>query len=143
MNFKKITTLAVAGTFAFGMAAATTSVEAAHQEEPPKIEQPAPELHNDKQDVDSRVDPMQQPVMDVDTKDQEKAPGLKIEVEEKAPQAVDAQDKQDVQGQPAVEAPVAPQPDMIQPGMDQKNLPAPEQNDEHQDLQPAPIADIK
>ena len=51
MNLKKITTLAVAGTFAFGMAAATTSVEAAHQEEPPKIEQPAPELHSDKQDV--------------------------------------------------------------------------------------------
>lgn len=79
MNFKKITTLAVAGTFAFGMAAATTSVEAAHQEKPPKIEQPAPELHKDKQ----------------------KAPDFKTKIEKKAPQAAEAQDKHDVQGQPA------------------------------------------
>ena len=74
MNFKKITTLALAGTFAFGMAAATTSVEAAHKEEPPKIEQPAPELHKDKQHVDSRVDSKQQSAKDADKKHQKKAP---------------------------------------------------------------------
>ena len=56
MNFKKLAALALAGTFAFGMAATTASVEAAQKKEPPKIEQPAPNFHKDKQDAESRVD---------------------------------------------------------------------------------------
>ena len=48
--FKKITALAAAGAFAFGLAAATPSVEAAQKNEPPKVEQPAPQVHQDKQD---------------------------------------------------------------------------------------------
>ena len=50
MNFKKITALAAAGAFAFGLAAATPSAEAAQKNEPPKVEQPAPQVHQEKQD---------------------------------------------------------------------------------------------
>ena len=46
-NLKKFTALAMAGTFAFGVAATTTYASAAPQRELPKTEQPAP--HQTKQ----------------------------------------------------------------------------------------------
>ena len=49
-DLKKFTALAMAGTFAFGVAATTTYAAEAPQQELPKAEQPAPQLHNDQKD---------------------------------------------------------------------------------------------
>ena len=52
-NLKKFTALAMAGTFAFGVAATTTYAAAAPQRELPKAEQPAPQ-QNKQQDKQAK-----------------------------------------------------------------------------------------
>ena len=56
-NLKKFTALAMAGTFAFGVAATTTYAAAAPQRELPKAEQPAPQ-QTKQQDKVIRVEQM-------------------------------------------------------------------------------------
>ena len=54
-DLKKFTALAMAGTFAFGVAATTTYAAEAPQKELPKAEQPAPQLHNDQKDKQDKL----------------------------------------------------------------------------------------
>ena len=65
-DLKKFTALAMAGTFAFGVAATTTYAAEAPQKELPKAEQPAPQLHNDQKDKQDKLGQKDEEIIQID-----------------------------------------------------------------------------
>ena len=118
-ELKKITALAMAGTFAFGVAATTYAAEAPVKELP-QAEQPAPQLHKDQKDKMAKED-----IIQIDQMGDYEHP---------------AQNARDMKNQPAEldkqqPAPIAP--DEKQVPQDLKDQKAP-QDQIHQDRQELP-----